>query len=243
MKEGMKKGVKLGIGIGGAILLIIVVVLVKNFSPLLSMNPAETGYIAGTNILIFKDGVGTMYLIEVDDEYIIIDAGTNKAEIEKLLAEYEIDPMQAAHVFLTHSDSDHVASLELYENAQIYMSEDELSLLDGTKKRQFFVNNSLSANIALEDIILLEDNQELQIGEHMIQAIKTPGHTIGSMTFILDDQYMFTGDAFKWENGEFAVHPFSMDREQSMESIEKIEQLCESEMTLLTSHYGLLLNR
>lgn len=235
----MKKGLKIGIGICGAILLIIVVVVIKTFSPLFSMNPTETGYVKDTGVLAFQNGFGAIHLMKVDDGYIIIDAGTDKAGIEKLLVEYEIDPMQVAHVFLTHSDSDHVASLELYENAQIYMSEDELSLLDGTRKRQFFVNNSLPANIVLEDIILLEDNQELQIGEHIIRAIKTPGHTIGSMTFILDDQYMFTGDALKWEGGEFAVHPFSMDKGQSLESIEKIKQLGEEGMLMLTSHYGI----
>ena len=235
----MQKRMKLGIGIVCAIAVVVVILLIKNFSPLLFMNPLETGYVADTNILSFKNGMGSLYFIEVDDEYILIDAGTDREEVEKLLIEYEIDPRQIRYVFLTHSDSDHVASLGLYENAEIYMSEDEVALLDGTSRRQFIFRNALPSGVKLEDITLLLDSQEVQIGAHTIQAVKTPGHTLGSMTFILDAKYMFTGDAFSLEKGEFKVHPFSMDAKESLESIEKIRQLYKEGMMIFTTHYGM----
>lgn len=41
----------------------------------------------------------------------------------------------------------------------------------------------------------LEDNEKIQFGRHEIEAIKTPGHTNGCMSFVIHEQgVVFTGD-------------------------------------------------
>jgi glyoxylase-like metal-dependent hydrolase (beta-lactamase superfamily II) len=40
----------------------------------------------------------------------------------------------------------------------------------------------------------LQDGDEIKVGNTVIQALYSPGHTIGSTSFIIDDQYLLTGD-------------------------------------------------
>ena len=40
----------------------------------------------------------------------------------------------------------------------------------------------------------IEDWQEFQLGEHKIKAIPTPGHTEGGMSFLVDNEFLFSGD-------------------------------------------------
>jgi len=203
------------------------------------MNPVESGYISGTDILFLKDSICNVYLIKLEDGYIAIDAGASEKEVARLLKEYDIDPTQILYVFLTHSDSDHVAALGLFKNAKIYLPKAEVSLLSGALKRQPVVKNSLPDNIQLNDVTLLDDNDELHIEKYTIKALLTPGHTLGSMSYIFDEQYVYSGDAVRFKKGRMVLHPFTMNKKESKNSIEKIRVLYERGLTILTAHYGI----
>ncbi|MCU1377068.1 MAG: fold metallo-hydrolase [Acidimicrobiales bacterium] len=51
---------------------------------------------------------------------------------------------------------------------------------------------------------LLTDEQQIQAG---FVAVPTPGHTRGSVVFLLDDRWLFTGDSLAWshERGDLAA--------------------------------------
>lgn len=40
----------------------------------------------------------------------------------------------------------------------------------------------------------IQDEDRIQVGHAVIEAVYSPGHTIGSTSFIIDDQYLLTGD-------------------------------------------------
>lgn len=40
----------------------------------------------------------------------------------------------------------------------------------------------------------IQDGDEYKVGDTIIKAIYSPGHTIGSTSFVVDDQYLLTGD-------------------------------------------------
>ena len=44
---------------------------------------------------------------------------------------------------------------------------------------------------------VLTDEQELQAG---FLAVPTPGHTKGSVVFLLDERWLFTGDSLAWSH-------------------------------------------
>ena len=221
-----------------AVLLIAAMVLIYVF-PMMAMTPSETGEILDTGIFAVNNQLNCLYFIETDAGYIVIDAGSNSKAVEQTLIEKNISPLDVKYVLLTHSDSDHVASLPLFTNAQIYMSEDELRMVDGTIKRNIYgVFNSLPDDIKLSSLSLLKEGEQLNLGEHTIECIKVPGQTAGSMIYLLDGQYLFTGDVFKVKNNEVTIHPYTMDTKTAEESIRNLSELNNDNILVITAHYG-----
>lgn len=224
--------------IAGAVLLIAIIVVLVLVYPILSMQPIATGEIQNTGILAVKNGNGNMFVLQSGEGYILIDAGTNANGVKKTLEQKEIPLSEIRHVFLTHTDADHVDSVELFPNAEIYISQDELQMVNGEIESGKNNNNSKLKNIGLENIYLLIDNQSITIGARRIKCISAPGHTTGAMAYMVDDRYLFTGDCFKVDHGKLEVHPYSRDRRQSEESLNKLFEAIKNSEFVFTSHYG-----
>ena len=215
-----------------------VFIALANVLPFASMNPAKTGRIADTGIIAVNNGMCNVFLVESSDGYALIDAGVGMSALEKSLAETGVSPSEVRHVFLTHSDGDHVAALPLFTDATIYMSEDEAQMIDGRTKRSGNSGNSLPSGIDQGGLVLLGDGQALTVGGRAIRCVKAPGHTPGTMIYIVDDRYLFSGDAFKIEGGVMDVHPFTMDEELSKATMQRLHgDITRTELTL-TSHFG-----
>lgn len=223
-----------------AVVLVVIIAIIGAImiEPLLSMKPTETGRIDNTEIYAVKNNINSLYFIKLDDGYILVDAGSNKTVVEKALKEVSIDPLGVKYILLTHSDSDHVASIGLFPNAKIYMSEDELQMINGTTKRSGNHYNILPEEIERDNLVLLTDEQELIIGQHKIICLDVTGHTPGSMAFLFDGSYLFTGDAFKVSKNSLDVHPFSMDSDASKKSIQQLNDIIKEIKLVLTAHYG-----
>ena len=224
------------------VLLTVVVVLAAAIFiysyPMLSMSPTETGEFSGADIYAIKDTLVTVYFIKTETGYILVDAGTNQNNLLSSLEESEIDAVDVKWLLLTHSDSDHVAALASFPNAEIYMNEDELKMLDGTEKRSFLGGNSLPSSIDIADIKLLQDDQRLSFGGTDVRCIKAAGHTAGSMAYLIDGSYLFTGDAFSIRNGRLGVHPFTMDKNRAIETIDNLRELVNNSYVVMSAHYG-----
>jgi glyoxylase-like metal-dependent hydrolase (beta-lactamase superfamily II) len=235
----MKKTLKRILLVACIVLILLAGILFLNNLPILLMNPAETGQILNTNIYAVKDAFVTVYFIKTESGYILFDAGVYPNKLEETLKKIKIDANDVKWVFLTHSDGDHVAALPLFPNAKIYMCDDELLLLNGTTKRNVFGGNQMPAGIDIDEIILLSDGQKISLNGIDLECIKAPGHTIGSMMYLVGGKYLFTGDAFKIKNGNKSVHLFSMDKELAKKTIEQLRETIDSSLIVLTSHYGL----
>ena len=234
----MKKSIKTMLILIAAVIFLIIAIASVRFFPRLSMKPAATDEILNTEIYAVKNEINSLYFVETDIGYIVIDAGSNPDKVKEALNEIDIDPLSVKYVLLTHSDYDHVASLNLFSNAQIYMSEDELQMINGITKRNAGINNTLPDGVNLDSLVLLKDGQDLLFGEHTIKCIKTPGHTPGSMSYLLDKQYLFTGDAVMISNGVISIHPYTMNKGTSKESIQKIVEIAKQCEIVITAHYG-----
>lgn len=234
----MKKISKRFLIISGILVLMIVIFGAIMIAPFLSMKPTPTGKIDHTEIFAVKNKLNSLYFIESDDGDILVDAGSDITAIRKTLQDFNIDPLNVKYVLLTHSDGDHVASLGLFPNATIYMSQKELQMINGTTKRSGNHYNTLPEEIERENFVLLTDEQELIIGQHKIICLDATGHTPGSMAFLFDGSYLFTGDAFKVNKNSLDVHPFSMDSDASKKSIQQLNDIIKDIKLVLTAHYG-----
>ena len=197
----MKKIIKrLLIAIGVVLLLIITFSAFYYFkakSEIKKMSSAETKQIDETVISI-KDAFCNVYLIKDSDKYIAIDAGNNLDNISNELKKLNINPDNVATVLLTHTDGDHVAALPLFKNAKIFMSKQEEDLINGKKSRFLFFGNKISS----KEYTLINDRDSLNIGSVSVKGFLVPGHTPGSMSYLINNKYLFTGDALSLKNGE-----------------------------------------
>jgi glyoxylase-like metal-dependent hydrolase (beta-lactamase superfamily II) len=176
-----------------------------------------------------------MFLIKDSDQYVAIDAGNNLENVTGELKKLNINPDQVIAVMLTHTDRDHVAALKLFKNAKVYLSRPEEQMINGKKSKFLFFGN----HIYPKEYSLLNDQQILTVGNLIIKGILTPGHTSGSMCYLLNGKYLFTGDVLKIQSGKIDEfnHFFNMDSKIARESIGKITNLPGAEY-IFTAHYG-----
>lgn len=124
----------------------------------------------------------------------VIDAGACDSSLLLGLEDDRIKKVE--YILLTHGHFDHmngVAELKKhFPDAKIAIQkEDSASLFDDSVSLAKYVGIS-SAEKTQADIIL-EDGEKLPFGGKEITVIHTPGHTKGSVTYMIDD-YLFTGD-------------------------------------------------
>jgi glyoxylase-like metal-dependent hydrolase (beta-lactamase superfamily II) len=202
------------------------------------MHPAPTGRIDDTGIIAIRNRRNCMYLVEADVGYILIDAGSVPSEVKTEMETLGISPESVSHVFLTHSDYDHTASLQVFGNAVIHISEDETRMVNGTARRSAIRYNKLPNGVKVDAFTALADGEERCAAGRHIKCIKAPGHTPGSMTYLIDGKYLFTGDAFLVRNGAMLVHPFTMDAIKAQESFKILSCIIKDCELVLTAHYG-----
>jgi len=234
----MKKSIKRVLfGTGLAIIMLVLIsvgFMMKMKSEIKTMHSTETGLIVN-NISAIQDGFSNLFLVKSDENYIAIDAGQNPTVIAQELQKLDIKPEKIIAVLLTHSDSDHVGALNLFTNAKVYLSKQEEPLVTGEKSRVLFIKNKIDTKA----YTTLTDQQVLRIGNRNIQAVLTPGHTPGSMCFLIDDKYLFTGDALSLKESKIAQFNefFNMDTEEAIHSLDKIAHFQDVEY-IFTAHHG-----
>ena len=86
---------------------------------------------------------------------------------------------------------------------------------------------------------LLNDNDIITIRSIKIKAISTPGHTIGSMPYLVNDSFLFVGDTFNLINNKIYLmgNHINMDREKQKASIKKLAYINNVSMAF-TAHRG-----
>jgi hydroxyacylglutathione hydrolase len=106
------------------------------------------------------------YVVHAPEGDIVVDAG---AEPEKILARVR-QPVEA--VLITHSHADHVSALSAVlreTNAPLYVHPDEADRTGVSVYEPF------------------DDGQELQIAGETLLVLHTPGHSPGSVTFVIGE--------------------------------------------------------
>jgi len=234
MKKTLKR-IALGLGILIVFLVIFFVGYgIKAKSEIKSMTPLETKQIV-ENVFSIQDTFVNLFLIKDGDQYVAIDAGNNPEIVSEELKKLNISPEKVVAVLLTHTDGDHVAAITLFKNAKIYLSKQEEQLINGEEGRFFIFGNKVDT----KDYILIEDQDNFNIGNLNIKGILTPGHTLGSMCYLINEKYLFIGDAASLKAGKLDKFNtfFNMDTNTALESMSIISNIPEAEY-LITDHYG-----
>lgn len=110
---------------------------------------------------------------------VLIDTGGPREPIEARIAELGVT---VTHVLCTHHHPDHVAHNAAYRAAH------GCQVCGHASERAWFERTADGIDTALED------GDELAVGELRVRALHIPGHTVGQLGFLIDEQRVFTGD-------------------------------------------------
>jgi glyoxylase-like metal-dependent hydrolase (beta-lactamase superfamily II) len=179
------------------------------------------------DVIVINDLFSSMYLVKTDDGYIAIDTGYDRAIINRGLEYSKIKPEEITALFITHSDVDHQHAGELFYKARVYFPREEDEMIRNNISRIYLLPFIKNKNL-FRNYILMNDKDSLKIGDKNIRCISLPGHTSGSMGYIIAGKYLFTGDAFRIKNGKLALPNrkfMVMDIDKMKRSIEKVAGL------------------
>lgn len=198
-----------------------------------TLRALETGAITD-RLYVFRTDTVNFYVFRCGENYICFDTGYRPFLTRKELKEMNIDPRLVSHVFLTHADIDHVWGLRLFRNAEVYFSAKEEPMIKGLRS----LKSAVRSPRIRRTYHLLRDNDVITVGTSRVRAIETPGHTPGSMAYLLDGTYLFLGDTCKLKDGQaYAGKHYTMDYETQKESIRKLAKL-ENIGWVITAHSG-----
>ncbi len=137
------------------------------------------------------------------NSYIIYNENTGSAAIfdpaadcPKILRILTKNSLSLKYIFLTHGHADHIGALnELREStgAKLVMPLDDILLLQNCYNNCSYPIFGESYTVDFPPDIILNDGDIFMFEDIAIACMLTPGHTIGSCVYLIDD-IMISGD-------------------------------------------------
>ena len=194
--------------------------------------PLNTGWI-DERVATVREWVANVYFYTKNGKTIMIDAGYNYERLEEKMGWLDISPSSIEEILLTHLDTDHVGAVEkdsegIFKSAKLYIGETESKYLTGQLRRRVLFKLYKLPKVDIEnEIELLQDGDVFYIGDIKVEAILVPGHTLGHLVYLIDDDYLFTGDTiwFGSDGGYIFLNSLAEDNALSIRSLERLEKL------------------
>ena len=145
-------------------------------------------------ITIFPRGFGANTYVLTQDEKTAVVIDPSQPRVQE---ELEKRGLTAKYVLLTHCHFDHVGGVSALRKAgaKVLCSEREKPLI-GTRADLFEVFGAPRTAYTIDET--LQDNQTRELCGMQIQTLYTPGHTVGSVCYLVQDEqgekHLFTGD-------------------------------------------------
>lgn len=100
------------------------------------------------------------------------------------------------YILLTHGHFDHIVSVDSLRDlthAPLCVHKWDAEMLSDSQKNAFFTFFRTDRTYRPAER-LLEDGNELLLGDETIRVIATPGHSMGSVCYLCNDEFLITGD-------------------------------------------------
>lgn len=181
----------------------------------------QTGAI-DERVLAIRDAVVNLFVIRGPAGLVCVDSGWRPAAVARGFASLGLDFKHVQAVLLTHAHWDHARAAGLFPAAMIYVGESE----------------PVSRRLPPAERVC--DGQVLTAGGLAVRVVATPGHTRGSVSYVIDQRLLFTGDVLRLKGGRVVPNYriLTQDRSSALQSIQKLAQIA-GIACLLTGHSGL----
>ena len=210
--------------------------------------PLNTGWI-DEHVACVREWVANIFFYTKNGKTIMVDAGYNYERLGEKMGWLDIDPSSIRHILITHQDTDHVGALEqdsglLFRDATIYLSEEENRYLTGEVRRKVIYGLYKLPMAKIDNRrVLLTDGQIIDIDGIKIECILVPGHTWGHMVYLIDGQYLFTGDTiwFGADGGYSFISTLAESNKLSVKSLAVLEENLKRRnepIKIITGHTG-----
>lgn len=161
--------------------------------------------------------------------YIIVDKETGKTAVvdpswdcSLIVDMLKKKELNLDIILLTHSHIDHAycvdSLIKKYGNVEVFISDIE---------QQFY-------GYSVGNLNSLKDEEQILLGETKITCMLTPGHTKGSMCYLLENSF-FTGDTI-YAEGCGICSTTGGDAGEMYHSIQKIKQSVNSHVRIYAGH-------
>lgn len=210
--------------------------------------PLNTGRI-DEHVSCVREWIANIFFYTKNGTTIMIDAGYSYERLAEKMSWLNIDPADIGHIFITHQDTDHVGALEtdsagLFKNAKVYLSRVENRYLTREIRRKVIFGAYKLPYVDINNAkVLLEDGQAIDINGIKVECILVPGHTWGHMVYLIDDEYLFTGDTlwFGADGGYSFINSLAEDNQLAVSSLKKLQSILKERnhpVKIITGHTG-----
>lgn len=210
--------------------------------------PLNTGWI-DDHVASVREYVANVFFYTKGGCTIMIDAGYSYPRLAEKMSWLDLDPAQIQDILITHQDTDHVGAVEadadgLFRNAKLYIGEIENRYLTGEVHRKVFHGLYTLPQVTIpNEKMLLADGQVLDFDGIKVETFLVPGHTWGHLVFLVDDAYLFTGDAiwFGADGGKSFLNVLAESNKVAVESLSALKarlDACGLKPAVITGHTG-----
>lgn len=223
--------------LAGLLLVVIIVVLIV-FVPVFTGNkPLVDGARLPGGATQIVDGYVSIILLPAGgDDLALIDCGDDPAGAALLKA---VGNKKVSAIFLTHGHPDHTAGCHLFPEAKVYgfAADAKIAAAEASARGWLPKLFPLAPDKAIKMTDMLQDGQEVKVGELTVKAYAVPGHTAGSAAY-LSSGVLYLGDnATGRADGKSvkpAPPPFSDDPAENVASVAKLRARLVADKTPVT---------
>ena len=165
----------------------------------------------------------------------VIDAGGFSDVLLKEIEEAQIKDLK--YILCTHGHFDHIAGVkklkDIYTEAKIVIGEKDAILTEDSEKN--VANYFGGVFESFKPDITVKENDILKIGNVSFRVLETPGHSLGGVCYICDDEkLLFSGDTlFKLTVGRTDLWGGNIN--ELLDSVEKL-MLLSDDYAVYTGH-------
>lgn len=170
------------------------------------------------------DGYVACFVLEAGDRTVVLIDACEDLEataLRETLARMGYAPGDVSAVLLTHGHGDHRGGLVHFPEARVFAHEDELPLLRGETRAEGPIPWLSGHAAPLEVTDPVRDGESFEIGELHVKVFHVPGHTPGSVAWLVGETLFLGDSATSVETGALEPSPwvFTGDTEQNRRSL------------------------